>query len=56
MPIVEKTKAAKRDLLDIWRYLDWEATTDIATAQLLRIERAADALALQCAEANRTWV
>jgi len=31
--------------MDIWRYLDREATTDVANAQLLRIEHIAERLA-----------
>ena len=45
MAVVQKTRAARRDLLDLWRYLDREATTDVATAQLLRIEEVAEGLA-----------
>ena len=45
MPVVEKTSAARRDLLEIWRYLAREASADTATAQLLRIEDVADGLA-----------
>ncbi|MEM1095038.1 MAG: type II toxin-antitoxin system RelE/ParE family toxin [Bacteroidota bacterium] len=45
MPVVERTRAARRDLMDIWRYLDREATTEVANAQLLRIEYIAERLA-----------
>lgn len=45
MPSVQKTRAARRDLLDLWRYLDRQAGEDVATAHLLRIERVVDGLA-----------
>lgn len=47
MPVVEcieRTSAARRDLIDIW-HLDREATTEVANAQLLRIEYVAERLA-----------
>ena len=45
MPVVRQTRAARRDLQEIGRYLAREASPDIAIAQLRRIQRTADALA-----------
>ena len=45
MPTVRKTAQARRDLREIWRYLDRVASEDVANRELRRIQRVANGLA-----------
>ena len=45
MPTVRKTAWARRDLREIWRYLDRVASEGVANRELRRIQRVADRLA-----------